>query len=78
MTNSDFHLSDEQLAAFVRWSRRVVRVQWRADATESVSATIAFTFTSVGRQVEARIGPDSLMLEVLGESTYPVPRETSG
>ena len=77
MKNSDFHLSDEQLAAYHRWSRHVVRAQWRADAAESISATIAFTFTSVGRQVQARIGPDSLMLEVLGESTYPISRTPS-
>ncbi len=69
------HLSDEQWSAYDRWSRRVARAHWEADAGESISATIAFTFTSVGRQVQAWIGSERLTLEVLGESTYPVTRD---
>jgi hypothetical protein len=75
--NHDFQLSEEQLTAYHHWSRRVVRASWTADAAESISATIVFTFTSVGRSVQARIGTETLLLEVMGESTYPVPREPS-
>lgn len=77
MDNRDFHLTDEQLAAYHRWSRRIVRSFWTADAAESINATIAFTFTSIGRSVQAHIGTETLLLEVMGESTYPVPREPS-
>lgn len=77
MKNSDFHLSDEQLAAYHRWSRRIARAHWCADTAESISVTMAFTFTSIGRQVQACIGPERLTLEALGESTYPVPRDQS-
>ncbi len=63
MDNSAFHLTDEQLAQYKEWVDNIVRPLWGVDAAESVSVTVSFTFFSLGRCVEARIGGCTLVLE---------------
>ncbi len=63
--NSMFHLTDEQLRAYDQWMTTIAKSHWSADAAESLQATLSFTFTALGRRVEARVGEHHLLLEDL-------------
>ena len=63
MDNTNFHLSDKQLARYTAWAGNIAEPLWDADAAESLQVTISFTFNSIGRRVEARIAGHTLLLE---------------
>jgi len=65
LDNSMFHLGDEPLLIYDQWIAAIAKSRWQADAAESLQATISFTFTALGRRVEAHAGGHHLLLEDL-------------
>lgn len=65
LTNDDLKLSADQLSQYNTWAKKVSMPLWDADCAESHAITISFTFSSIGRTVEAVVdgSGQKLMLE---------------
>lgn len=53
LTNNDLQLSEAQLQQYNEWASKVAAAYGEADALESMSITLSFTFCFLGRTVEA-------------------------
>ena len=63
LTNSAFQLTEEQLSRYNAWAAEKAKGFADAEAMESLQIDITFSFTPIGREVVARCGSESLVLE---------------
>lgn len=62
LTNKSFDLSEEQLQRFDEWSSAMTKAMFDADIGESAHVYVTFTFSAIGRSVEAVYGGTTLKL----------------
>lgn len=62
-TNEQFQLSTEQHQALTDWMQPKIKAAVNADAAESLSLKVTFTFWALGREIVATCGKDELTLE---------------
>ena len=63
MNNEAVSLTDEQWQMYRDWIETQAAGLWDADAAESIEVSLTFTFCSIGRRVQARLGSSMLLIE---------------
>jgi hypothetical protein len=56
LTNESLRLSDEQLATYNEWGAQRVKAHFDEECLESLDVSLVFTFSILGRSVEAWVG----------------------
>jgi hypothetical protein len=76
LTNTSFHLSKKQLAAYNAWGAQLVKEHFDEECLESLEISIVFSFSLLGRSVEARVGNSAIHRLVLEDTTDLLPAPT--
>ena len=69
LTNESLRLTNEQLAAYNNWGAQLVKACFDEECLESLEVSLVFTFSVLGRCVEARVGNSTTHKLVL-ETAY--------
>jgi hypothetical protein len=65
LTNEMLLLSSEQLAAYNAWAGEISAAFFEEDCIESLEISLVFSFSVLGRSVEARVGQSTTHTLVL-------------